>query len=523
MTIIGSSVLQRDPGATVVVAPYGPRGPVIAGTSATPVLIANGSVTFTMNEYGLGFTPGVRVRATAIEGSNQWVEGVVTAFDDPDLTIMADLHSGGDIFYSWQITVAGQPGVAGPQGPKGDTGEIPEAPMNNTKYARIDGQWANITAEFASKAPIDSPTFTGDPKLENSPATADNDKSIATTEFVKANIAALTTGFQPLDADLTSIAGATAIGSLGLHYRKTASNWVPLTMGSGITLDTATNTLNVTAGGGNVSASGSIVADDIALWASSNTIKSTPIATWRTNATFAGTFTFNGTQFDILGANASDNGYRFKPQAAGAGPQIIPTGTDANIHFMTSSKGSAGQYFYTDSFSRVALALMPTGAATDTFLQIFPGISKCELRPSVDGRPINIWGRTDASAVPAGMIGEYFQVGPASGGPLGYLQWYAIGGGTIPAGDWDIWVSCAFAGMGGLALGSIYLAVSEDAANPVLDSMVSGVSGYNGDWYGSTVIIRRNFNAPKIFYCLVYSSYNGYTVNNIYIRARRRS
>lgn len=35
------------------------------------------------------------------------------------------------------------------------------------------------------KAPLSSPTFTGDPKAPT-PATADNDKSIATTEFVKA-------------------------------------------------------------------------------------------------------------------------------------------------------------------------------------------------------------------------------------------------------------------------------------------------------------------------------------------------
>lgn len=294
MTIIGTSILQRDPGATVVVAPYGPRGPVIQGTSVTPVLIANGPVTFTLVEYGLGFQPGIRLRATAIEGSNQWVEGVVTEYDEPELTINVDLHSGTDVYYSWQITVAGQPGLPGPQGPKGDTGQVPEAPSNGIKYARMDAQWANITVDFAAKAPLFNPVFTGTPQLADVVPVATNNQVIATTAFVKSNIAAITGSFQPLDADLTQLAAASGAGVTGLHYRKAADTWVPLTMGSGITIDTGANTLNVVAGGGNVSTSGTITTNDVAVWASSNTIKSVPIATWRTTATFAGTTTFSG-------------------------------------------------------------------------------------------------------------------------------------------------------------------------------------------------------------------------------------
>ena len=71
MTIIASNILQRDPGATVVVAPYGPRGPVVTGTSSSPVVIGLGEATFEMNEYGLGFAPGIRLRATRIGASNQ--------------------------------------------------------------------------------------------------------------------------------------------------------------------------------------------------------------------------------------------------------------------------------------------------------------------------------------------------------------------------------------------------------------------------------------------------------------------
>ena len=60
-----------------------------------------------------------------------------------------------------------------------------------TKYAREDHKHPSDTAKLDSAtaattyAPIASPTFTGDPKAPT-PATADNDTSIATTAFVKA-------------------------------------------------------------------------------------------------------------------------------------------------------------------------------------------------------------------------------------------------------------------------------------------------------------------------------------------------
>lgn len=54
-------------------------------------------------------------------------------------------------------------------------------------------------ADIADAAPIDSPTFTGSPTAPT-PATADNDTSIATTAHVKNNIA-LVRGAAPVDLD----------------------------------------------------------------------------------------------------------------------------------------------------------------------------------------------------------------------------------------------------------------------------------------------------------------------------------
>jgi len=121
-------------------------------------------------------------------------------------------------------------GIQGPQGdvgPQGPPGPVPEAPTDGKLYGRVSSTWvagvklagdmmtghltlptgpaaANavrkdyvdaadtlkadktyVDTQDALKAPIASPVFTGDPQAPT-PATADNDTSIATTAFVKA-------------------------------------------------------------------------------------------------------------------------------------------------------------------------------------------------------------------------------------------------------------------------------------------------------------------------------------------------
>jgi hypothetical protein len=226
MTIISSSVTQRVPGVTVVVAPYGPRGPVITGTSSSAFTIAPGPAVFTMNEYGLGFTPGVRVRASAVGATDQWVEGIVTDYTDNALSIDVDLTGGDGIYSSWNVNVAGERGAIGPAGPQGATGAVPEAPQDSNKYVRYNAAWNSITGDLNGK--------------------------------------------QPLDGDLTSLAAASA--NAMLYYRKSVNTWVPLNLGSGLSLDSSTDTINVSAGGGNVSNTGTPAAGQLARWTSTNVI-----------------------------------------------------------------------------------------------------------------------------------------------------------------------------------------------------------------------------------------------------------
>jgi hypothetical protein len=57
-----------------------------------------------------------------------------------------------------------------------------DAPSNGKHYGRVDGTWGEV-------APRMSPILGGNPQLETSPVSSDNDKSIATTEFVNQAIA----------------------------------------------------------------------------------------------------------------------------------------------------------------------------------------------------------------------------------------------------------------------------------------------------------------------------------------------
>ena len=69
----------------------------------------------------------------------------------------------------------------------GGGGGIPEAPTDDGLYARINASWNDLTDEFALKANLLNPVFTGNPTAPT-PLTTDNDTSIATTAFVQANM-----------------------------------------------------------------------------------------------------------------------------------------------------------------------------------------------------------------------------------------------------------------------------------------------------------------------------------------------
>lgn|SRR5262245_46576818 len=85
--------------------------------------------------------------------------------------------------------ITGQPATYPPTLPipwGGITGQPSTFPPQ--AHTHPESEVINLTTDLAAKAPLASPTFTGDPKAPT-PATADNDTSIATTAHVQANMA----------------------------------------------------------------------------------------------------------------------------------------------------------------------------------------------------------------------------------------------------------------------------------------------------------------------------------------------
>jgi hypothetical protein len=253
--MITSITPSLEPSAIVVAAPYAPSGQIISGTSETALSIPPGPAPFPsyvwqIVEANIGFRIGMRVRSAAADataGTTTWIEGVVTAWDETNLTVAIDLVSGVGLHTAWNINVTGQPGLQGQPGIQGQQG-IPGPPFSagipidspifsgvptslftpgqgtthaadstlaTTLFATTAVNAAKIdtaltgnptaptqpvgdnsthlaTTGFvtASFAPISNPVFLGDPRAPT-PAVGDNDTSIATTAFVTASFAPL--------------------------------------------------------------------------------------------------------------------------------------------------------------------------------------------------------------------------------------------------------------------------------------------------------------------------------------------
>ena len=205
MAVVTVAEVPRPP-VVIVTAPYAPAGPLLLATSHTEnnTSLGIGEYSFALEETGVGFVPGIRVRASVANDVSNWIEGPVTAFDGINLTMSADLTGGlGGIFQDWNINLAGQPGKTGAKGDTGAQGPPGAAVIPN------------------------NPVLTGTPTCPTAPL-PDNSQQIANTAHVKLVAATL----QPIDPDLTALAAASAIGAI--YYRSAADAWAPVTIGTNI-------------------------------------------------------------------------------------------------------------------------------------------------------------------------------------------------------------------------------------------------------------------------------------------------
>lgn len=218
---LGPSVVPA-PTVVVATAPYAPSGGLMTGTSQTLNQVAVGTQTFAMDQFGIGFTAGQRVRmAETAAPTTIWMEGAVLTYAEPILTVNVDLLALGvdtELYGPWSIAVTGMKGdtgLTGPQGPVGPTGPVPEAPNDTHYYARHADAWTAFDT---------SPAFNGTPTTPTPPL-ADNSQRIANTNYCRLND-------QPLSAELTSIAAANTIGVM--YYRSAVGVWGPVSVTGGL-------------------------------------------------------------------------------------------------------------------------------------------------------------------------------------------------------------------------------------------------------------------------------------------------
>jgi len=91
----------------------------------------------------------------------------------------------------------------------------------STSYARAD----HVHPTDTSRAPLDSPTFTGTPKLSTTPSPGDNSKNIASTAYVDTAITSAISGIQGISYEVVQALPAT--GQAGTIYLISNSGTAP--------------------------------------------------------------------------------------------------------------------------------------------------------------------------------------------------------------------------------------------------------------------------------------------------------
>lgn len=109
-------------------------------------IVNSGELVF-FTTYTGAFVIGGRIRAVAASTTSNWVEGdIVDLVPDTRINIIADHSNGSGTYDSWDITVAGHPGIegtVGPTGPAGPQGPGADQELNTT--SSVVFQSINVT------------------------------------------------------------------------------------------------------------------------------------------------------------------------------------------------------------------------------------------------------------------------------------------------------------------------------------------------------------------------------------------
>lgn len=413
-------------------------------------------------------------------------------------------------------TFTGDPKAPTPTAGDNDTSVATTAFVTTAIAGKAD------TSALASYALLASPTFTGDPKAPT-PATADNDTSIATTAYVQAQgyltSAAATAAYQPLDADLTSLAAAA--GTNTIYYRNGINSWAAVNVSTGLSF--SGGNLTATGGGGDV------------FKAAANA--------------FTNLNTFTGSLGVIIGHTAQ-LGFDLEVHAAGRGATIDVTawinsaagpsidldksrGATVGTHTVVASGDNLGEIYFRGSngatfapagsikaiangtpsggFVPGALQLSTTNAAGSSVLcgSISPGA--CNFIGDVAG----------GGGAPTGYVGEYLTATATANLALTSGAYTSVCTLSLPPGDWDVRGTARVNGPAGSYMYmTVYTVVNSSSGSA--DSTQTGIFTALGDCWTSVGPFRVSISAYTNHYLNIYVATAGCVAVTSQIQARRR-
>jgi hypothetical protein len=131
--------------------------------------------------------------------------------------------------------------IIAPAFQNGPGNTAPSAPTAGpTSFDSTIATTAFVQTAIVPLATLRNPTFTGSPSAPTQQP-GSFDSTLATTAYVDRGLA----GYQPLSAELTSLAGVTSVGAF--YYRSAVGNWLPVEMGANMTFSSG---ILASAGGG---------------------------------------------------------------------------------------------------------------------------------------------------------------------------------------------------------------------------------------------------------------------------------
>jgi hypothetical protein len=331
--------------------------------------------------------------------------------------------------------------------------------------------------------------------------------------------------YQPLDADLTSIASYGGTG--GWLYRSAADTWSPVTIGTGLSFSGGALACTVSGGGDVFKALANTFTAQNCFTGFGVVIGHTAAVGYGlevNGSSAAGTSaTINQLRWSNDGTTTTSPKHYFdksRGTTVGTHAAVVANDILGELYF----RGSTGTIFGEAANIRVIANGAPIASAVPGAIQIFTTnaagtpVLVAGLSPAFCNFIGNVSGA--AGDAPTGYVGEYLASTIASGGALAAGAYTATASLSLPPGDWDVRGTVRVNGPAGSYMYiNVYTAAASSSGSA--DNTQTGIFTGLGDCWTSVGPFRVNQSSTVTHYLNIYMGAAG-TLGTAQITARRR-